>query len=677
MWHPAVAVVAAAGVASFISTVAALPAGDTYVLHETRADVPRANWKRGERINPESIITIRIGLTQNNLDTGYDLLMAVSHPDSPNFGNHLTPQEVNDLFAPHKDTEAAVRQWLVDEGFGGAVIPYENKGWLAVKMPVREAERLFRAEYYEHEHDGAMKLGCDHYSLPQNIQHHIDYITPGVKLSPAMVKREVDIRGHVPWFPRHGPKSFPHETHAFNSPLAADSDLPANLLDCATNMTVSCYRALYGIPSNPVAVPGNSLGIYELGDFYAQSDIDATFAAFSPWVLNGTHPTPAFIDGAEAPVQADSPYNGGESDVDLTISIPLIYPQTVTLYQTDDLYYAEMELNDVRTGSMNTFLDALDGSYCSYTAYGITGDSPQYDAIYPDPNGYEGDLMCGVYKPTNVISASYGQSELDLPKNYTARQCNEFLKLGLQGVTIILASGDLGVGGFPYDGGSLGLDGCLGENQTVYNPNWPSGCPYVTSVGATMFQPGQTIRDPESVMQVPLAATLPFSNFSTAGGFSNYFARPAYQAAAVGTYFALHDPGHPWYVADANATNIGEGGGLYNRAGRGWPDVSANGAWFQLFRNSTLGHIFGTSLAAPLFASVVTLLNQERATAGKGPIGFINPALYANPGLLNDITNGSNPNCNSSGFAAVPGWDPVTGLGTPNYTALREYFLSH
>lgn len=84
------------------------------------------------------------------------------------------------------------------------------------------------------------------------------------------------------------------------------------------------------------------------------------------------------------------------------------YPQSVILYQVDDSYYAPREIALVNT--FNTFLDALDGSYCTYSAYGITGDSPGIDPIYPDNHtgGYKGQLMCGTYKPTKVITASYG-----------------------------------------------------------------------------------------------------------------------------------------------------------------------------------------------------------------------------------------------------------------------------
>ena len=84
----------------------------------------------------------------------------------------------------------------------------------------------------------------------------------------------------------------------------------------------------------------------------------------------------------------------------------------------------------------------------------------------------------------------------------------------------------------------------------------------------------------------------------------------------------------------------------------------------------------GTSAATPIFASIVNLINEERIKVKKGPVGFINPVLYANPGMLNDIKNGSNPGCGTDGFAAVEGWDPVTGLGTPDYGRMMEVFMA-
>jgi hypothetical protein len=92
----------------------------------------------------------------------------------------------------------------------------------------------------------------------------------------------------------------------------------------------------------------------------------------------------------------------------------------------------------------------------------------------------------------------------------------------------------------------------------------------------------------------------------------------------------------------------------------------ANGAYWSLTWNSSEIYFFGSGLSAPIFGAVITLINEERTATGKGPVGFINPVLYSHPHVMNDVVNGSNGNCGTPGFKAVPGWDPVTGLGTPN-----------
>lgn len=168
----------------------------------------------------------------------------------------------------------------------------------------------------------------------------------------------------------------------------------------------------------------NSLGLYETGDTYAQADLDLFYKQFAPNVPQGTHPILDSVDGGQAPVPVGSSYETGESIIDMDIAFSLVYPQTVTLYQNDPESVAYSD-------GFNNFLDALDGSYCSYTAYGITGNSPGYDVVFPQP-GYNGPNMCGAYKPTRVISVSYGEAEYDFPWNYTMRQCNEYMKLGLQ-----------------------------------------------------------------------------------------------------------------------------------------------------------------------------------------------------------------------------------------------------
>jgi len=85
----------------------------------------------------------------------------------------------------------------------------------------------------------------------------------------------------------------------------------------------------------------------------------------------------------------------------------------------------------------------------------------------------------------------------------------------------------------------------------------------------------------------------------------------------------------------------------------------------------------GTSCATPTFASVIQLINSARVAAGAPGLGFLNPFLYgtaAGTSALTDIVTGKNTGCagviTGAGFSAVAGWDPATGLGTPNYVQL-------
>ena len=609
----------------------------SHVLHEKREI--EVQFQR-RRVEPDAVIPIRVALTQTNLESGYDHLMRVSHPSSPDYGKHLSADEVHQMFAPADESIKAVKAWLIKSGIdAGTIIDYKNKGWLAIDMPAGQAERLLHTEYYESDHADGVRIGCDSYHLPHDVAEHVDFIKPGVKLSPPLKKRTVerrdfrDGRHHWPNPPHYRP---PHDPHHHMPPAA--HGLPPVLQNCDVNITPTCIKALYDIPNARRHDAKNSMGLYETFDAFAQADINLFFKNFAPNVPQGTTPKVLSVDGGTTNVAPGSVRNGGESDIDIDLAYSLVYPQSVTVFQVDDLPNSSGQTN--KTGFLNTFLDAVDGSYCTFSAFGITGDSPTIDATYPDPlpGGFKGQRECGVYKLTPVVSISYGEAEINFPRRYLERQCQEFMKLGLQGHSIFVASGDFGVASFP---GSNGNEfGCLsgsGQNGTIYNPDYPSGCPYITVVGGTRLYPGQTVKDRESVMQVNLTAVSeshggppeppPDNLFASGGGFSNFFTPPKYQAAVVKDYLARHVR-LPSYVANADATNIGARGGVFNRAGRGYPDVAGNGAFLLAFNNRTEVHFFGTSLSSPIFGSVITLINEERTAIGKGPVGFVNPVLY-------------------------------------------------
>jgi tripeptidyl-peptidase-1 len=97
--------------------------------------------------------------------------------------------------------------------------------------------------------------------------------------------------------------------------------LPEDVQGCGVNITPPCWRALYGIPKTlPKATKGNSLGLFEQGDYFSKADIKSYLKMYDPHIPSNTLPIPALIDGANFSVPASSPLNGGESDLDIDIA---------------------------------------------------------------------------------------------------------------------------------------------------------------------------------------------------------------------------------------------------------------------------------------------------------------------------------------------------------------------
>ncbi|KAJ5130065.1 Peptidase S8/S53 subtilisin/kexin/sedolisin [Penicillium bovifimosum] len=279
------------------------------------------------------------------------------------------------------------------------------------------------------------------------------------------------------------------------------------------------------------------------------------------------------------------------------------------------------------------------------------------DLDQPDPNDVNNEpyleFLQNVLKMDQkdlpqVISTSYGEDEQSVPEKYARSVCNLFAQLGSRGVSVIFSSGDSGVGA-----------ACMtndGRNATHFPPQFPAACPWVTSVGAT------THTAPEKAV------------YFSSGGFSDLWERPEWQEQAVSSY--LETLGNQW-------------SGLFNPKGRAFPDVTAQGQNFAIYTRGSLTSVDGTSASAPAFAGIIALLNDARIKAGKAPMGFLNPWLYsAGRDGLKDIVDGASTGCDGKGrfggpknggptvpyasWNATKGWDPVSGLGSPNFGVMRK-----
>jgi tripeptidyl-peptidase-1 len=249
-----------------------------------------------------------------------------SHPNSPRYGQWYSADEIIELFAPPQKAVDSVRAWLEDAGIAAERISHSaNKQWIQFDAKAHEAERLLRTKYFQYEHEatGSLHVACDEYHVPLHLSEHIDYITPGVKLLGGGKasggrplggrKSTIEKRG----FRTNGNQNF--SSPVFGPALSSEllGILKINpLSSCDKYVTPECIMAMYNVTRGSKAAPGNELGIFEEGDFYAAEDLIEFFAAFAPYIPVTTRPKLEGIDGGFAP----GLIAGGESDLDFQIS---------------------------------------------------------------------------------------------------------------------------------------------------------------------------------------------------------------------------------------------------------------------------------------------------------------------------------------------------------------------
>ena len=378
-----------------------------------------------------------------------------------------------------------------------------------------------------------------------------------------------------------------------------------------TVVTPRCLRALYGTVDYTPQVPGvNKIGLTNyLNQTSNRSDVSIFLQTFRPEAASAasTFNTIVIAGGDDqqsqrSPEQLDAGLDL-EGNLDAETILGISYPTPLTAFNTGG---SPPFIPDIKTPE-NT-----NEPYLVWLQYVLA----QSDAEIPQ-----------------VISTSYADDEQTVPPSFAQTVCAQFAQLGARGVSLLFASGDNGVG---PSGACVTNDG---SNTSAFLPAFPPSCPYVTAVGGTQnFGP-------------EIAAFNPRNGFASGGGFSNYFARPSYQDDAVEGYLDV--------LGDRFA-------GLYNASGRAYPDISAQGRSYIVVWNGTYVALDGTSASTPTASAILSLVNDALLAAGKPPLGFLNPWLYSNGyKSFTDILIGSAVGCDSAGFPAAKGWDPVTGFGTP------------
>jgi kumamolisin len=236
-------------------------------------------------------------------------------------------------------------------------------------------------------------------------------------------------------------------------------------------------------------------------------------------------------------------------------------------------------------------------------------------------------------KPS-VISISWGMPEKDATGQFI-KAMNEILQDAVAlGVTVCCEAGDHGSSDQPAQ-----------SRDGAPHVEFPASSPFALACGGTqLVASGATIRSEIVWNQGDKISG------ATGGGISSLFQLPKYQQ------------GLTYGTPPQKITS------------RGVPDVAANALGYTALAYGKQFHLFGTSAATPLWAGLIVIVNQDLQANKRNTVGFLNPLLYASPVLrkaFRDITEGNNDvDGTLHKYSAAEGWDPCTGIGSPEGTQL-------
>jgi kumamolisin len=254
------------------------------------------------------------------------------------------------------------------------------------------------------------------------------------------------------------------------------------------------------------------------------------------------------------------------------------------------------------------------------------------------PDGYYGAMSAAVHdavRRPRVISTSWGDIEGNYSPQFRAEMEQLFVEAAALGITICASAGDLGSSGMEQ-----------GTSDNLPHPDYPASSPCVLACGGT-------------------SATFDNGAITAESSWNN-----GYPGGAGGGGVSELFPLPPWQKACSVPASPGK------FAGRGIPDLAAHAdplSGYAIIVHGAPKARGGTSAVAPLIAGLLARINQARAAAGSGPLGFVNPSLYGNPKAFHDIVAGNNDIDGKLGlYSAQSGWDACTGLGSPDGTALLK-----
>jgi hypothetical protein len=558
-----------------------------------------------------------------------NLLAQQQDRSSPNYHKWLTPSQFADRFGMTQSDIASVTAWIESQGLTVTSIA-NSRSQISFDGTVAQIESLFNTEIHDYLVNGEI--------------HFANTSNPSI---PAALSSSVLSVGHLHNF-------LPKARAKFRQLSDADPDFTSHVsgnhyLAPGDFATIYDVQGLYntGIDGTgqKIAITGqSSINLNDIANFRSNSGLGANV------------PTLLLVPGEGTSTRC--PGDEGESDLDVEWSGGVAKNAGITLVYVG--------LNSRETCSGNRQFGAFDA-----LQYAIDQN------IAP------------------VISNSYGNCEAGTGSAYAQTMRGWIQQANAQGQTVISAAGDSGAADCDYQ---------VASATQGFAVDLPAAIPEVTGMGGTEFSGdaaatvtggnagatsywsgttggADTVSSALSyIPEIGWNDTAGGGNIAASGGGASiFFTKPSWQTGTGVPADGKRD------VPDlALNASVDHDGYLF------CSEDGANGAitpscvsGFRVSSGGNLTVVGGTSVAAPTFAGIIALLNQQLGASG---LGNVNPTLYSvavsNPPAFHDTTSGNNivpctsgsTNCSSSpfqfGFNAGVGYDQVTGLGSIDTNAL-------
>jgi len=684
------------------------------------------HFQNSEGPHQDESVTFRIILKRQNLDKLEQLFWDVNTPSSSKYGEFLTQEQIDQLIAPSEESVKRVLNWINQFQIQNLRI---QPDFFEVSCQVRTAQKMFSTKIIPFVQAGKSSRTLfrifGEASIPKSLENDIELISGISELFSDKTKYSSSTPDH----------SSPETT--INSVLNARAKEPTRVskkLQDDILVTPSVIRSYYQIPAGQKSSnPANFQGIAAFDDYYSagalqsfctdqglptpnvtrtgpicwphqcdqyESDLDIQYITSiglntptqfinhdqGNWILGWAQElhamsNPAFVHSVS--------YGWSElNQCELT-------KKCATLGYNSMQYVAATNIELQKLGARGLSILVSDGDDGAASLGRATGNCPMDPSVYCigggcghtytkcaeitiSANGFKcfwpmgsGSLACaqllndtGVNALQDFFNAN-AQCNVNVEKDqrgnlyfFSDCACSALSPSSSYGYTVT---------GYTYDQ----------NNGALFIADYPTSSPYVTSVGATQF-----ISSGGSIQKEVACSVKTGGIITTGGGFSSFQQQPSYQSAAVRDFLSSGTPLPPSYS--------------YNTAMRAYPDITLVGHNYKIFASTNTASpdqcpcqstsVDGTSASSPTVAAFFSLINDQLLTKGATPLGFLNPTLYqiyqsgSYSAVFNDVVEGDNfctrSYCCLFGWTAGKGWDPVSGLGSPNWAALSNYILN-